>query len=195
MRSVPMLRAVWEGLRGRFGAEKMSEGGRKPKDAVKVTVVFSADGGRVYLDDVIVSESDIPRAHGSEGWVSMWTEWGANTTLMCGRVQESYKGDLLISIANESIPGFTGMDRMGRKPLQKERYPGERYIWELRGAQERATQAVMEEEMPAEGENEEDEPRPKKWGVRESPANYAMNKERRKRSDADGAAARRGGGA
>ena len=60
------LAIVWEGLGVRSGAESVSKVGRKPKDAVKVTVMFSTTNGQRHLDNVSVSKSDIGSADGSK---------------------------------------------------------------------------------------------------------------------------------
>ena len=45
----------------------MSKGGRKPKNAVKVAIVFLVENEGSNLDNVSVSESDIPSRDGEEG--------------------------------------------------------------------------------------------------------------------------------
>ena len=68
--------------------------------------------------------------------------------LLAGRVQESFKACLSCLSWTVTFIGSSGINRLCRALLCKEWYPGERYPWELREAQERA-HSVIEEGVPA----------------------------------------------
>ena len=77
------------------------------------------------------------------------------------------------------------MDQLGTKPLRKERYDGERYVWELREAQEHATRLAAKVGGEMEGDEDGEEGRCEKWTFGERRAFAEVERERRKRRLAD----------